>query len=117
MPNEDKICWQTSTSSVLDSLLSGVRDTLIVSPIPLFISIANAEADDIIASRPNPASVNPKCSGYLHSVDKDSYISIKSDTLLVLQEMMIFSGFRPSAIALSADVKTDLIRIFFIKSE
>ena len=41
------------------------NDTLIVSPIPLISRLPIPSADLILPSSPSPASVTPRCKGYL----------------------------------------------------
>ena len=62
-PSDCRICWATTTSSVRSPLGLGVRETRIVSPIPLPSRIASAAALATCPFMPMPASVSPRCSG------------------------------------------------------
>ena len=62
-PKDCKISEPTNTSCVLDSLGAGVKETLIVSPIPSCNKRDKAAVEATIPLTPIPASVRPKCKG------------------------------------------------------
>ena len=92
-----RISWATITSCVRSPPGSGVSDTRIVSPMPSCSSTPIAAVDATMPLLPMPASVSPRCSGYVQRAARLRYTAIRSCTPLTLALITILSAPRPSS--------------------
>ncbi len=94
-----RISWATITSCVRSPPGSGVNETRMVSPMPSCSSTPMAAVDATMPLLPMPASVSPRCSGYVQRAARLRYTAIRSWTPLTLALMTIMSEPRPSSSA------------------
>ncbi len=88
-PSDCSSSQEASTSSRRSPPGRGVSEILIVSPMPSFNNTPMAEADHTSPFTPMPASVSPRCSGWLVFAARLRYTSMRSCGFDTLHEMMI----------------------------